>query len=136
MANSPISTVSNNPTGSIFNLAFLQGAGERAIKTGAQSVLAILTANTVVSEVPNVNALAIDWQLVLATFLGGVFFSIVFSVANPQFVAGTQAVLRAPEPVGGVSTPALAGLNPAQEPVTSEVVPAAPTVPAGSTTAG
>lgn len=131
MANSPITTVSNNPTGSIFNLAFLQGAAERSIKTGAQFVVGILLLSIVDlgNGQSSLNALELDWELLLGTFLGGALLSLATSVANPQFVGGTQALLKAPEPVGGLSTPATAGMTSPQlpaEPATSEVTPTAP----------
>lgn len=70
---------------------FWNGAAERAIKTGAQFVLAVLgigiTAGGIGSEEAQIiSAFAIDWLTVGGAFLGGAFASIAFSLAAPKHV--------------------------------------------------
>lgn len=102
MAENGTVTVSNNPEGSIFNRAFLAGAGERAVKTGAQAAVVFLGASFVAGD--QLNALTVDWVTLAGFFLGGVIVSFLTSVANPQFVAGAHEVVRVPDLVPPLSS--------------------------------
>lgn len=69
----------------MFKKAFWKGATERAIKTFAQTAVAVLTADTVVGLL-DVNAV----ELLSVAGLAAVV-SVLTSVANPDFVAGHVA---------------------------------------------
>lgn len=102
MAISASETVSKNPTHSLWNGAFWVGAVERAAKTAAQTVAAAVTVDVATGGL-GVDALSLDWLALLGLALGGAFYSLVFSVANPSFVAGVAEVVHVPEPVPGLS---------------------------------
>jgi hypothetical protein len=69
----------------MFKKSFWKGATERAIKTFAQTAVAVLTADTVVGLL-DVNAV----ELLSVAGLAAVV-SVLTSVANPDFVAGHVA---------------------------------------------
>lgn len=138
MANSPVDIISKNPEGSIFNLAFLQGAAERAVKTGVQFALGIVLLS--VTELGNgsatLNAFELDWELLAGTFLGGVILSLGTSVVNPEFVAGKLEIVRPPQSAGGADSPLQAGVipAPASRPVDDSVLPPAGVPDVGGST--
>jgi Putative lactococcus lactis phage r1t holin len=66
----------------LFTLAWVRGAAERAIKTAAQSLLAVL-------GVGGLGILDIDWAGTLSVAALAGLTSILTSVASPDFVAGT-----------------------------------------------
>jgi hypothetical protein len=65
----------------IWTAAFWKGAGERAIKTAAQALLAVF--------VVGVSVFDIDPQAALAIAATAVVASLLTSIANADFVAGT-----------------------------------------------
>jgi hypothetical protein len=69
----------------MFKKSFWKGATERAIKTFAQTAVAVLTADSVVGLL-DVNAV----ELVSVAGLAAIV-SVLTSVANPDFVAGHVA---------------------------------------------
>lgn len=135
MANAPIDIISKNPTGSIFNLDFLKGAAERAVKTGAQFVLGVLGFATLDAG-GSFNALDADYATLAGAFLGGVLLSFLFSVVNPEFVAGKLEIVRPPQSAGGADSPLKAGVvaPPATAPVDDEVLPPAGVPDVGGST--
>jgi hypothetical protein len=69
----------------MFKKAFWKGAAERAIKTFAQTAVAVLTADSVVGLL-DVNTVELVSVAGLAALV-----SVLTSVANPDFVAGNIA---------------------------------------------
>lgn len=66
----------------MFTLAFWKGAGERAIKTAAE----VLGSYFVVGLTP---LLGFDWVTALSVTGGSVVASLLLSLSNPSFTAGT-----------------------------------------------
>lgn len=102
MAISGSETISKNPAHSLWNKAFWVGAAERAIKTAAQTVAAAVTVDVATGGL-GVDALSLDWLALLGLALGGAFYSLIFSISNPSFVAGVAEIVHVPEPVPGLS---------------------------------
>lgn len=76
----------------IFTIAFLKGAGERAVKTFAQTLVALIGAGQLgVLDVDWVNALSIAGLAAIA--------SVLTSIGNADFTSGAPAM----EARGGVS---------------------------------
>jgi hypothetical protein len=65
----------------MFTLAFIKGAGERAIKTGAQTALAFFVIGTT-------GLLDLDWVALGSVAGAAVVASLLTSISNPDFVAG------------------------------------------------
>lgn len=72
---------------SMWTKAFWKGAGERAIKTFAQSFLSVFGVGTVV-EVTGSTLNTDTWLLALVSGAAAAALSVVMSVANPTFTAG------------------------------------------------
>ena len=66
----------------MFTLAFWKGAAERGIKTGAQTALAFFVVGTT-------SLIDFDWLALAGVSGAAVIFSVLTSLANPPFVAGT-----------------------------------------------
>lgn len=67
----------------IFTLAFLKGAGERAVKTFAQTLAGLLAAG-------QLGILDVDWTSVLSVAGLTAVASLLTSVGNADFTAGTD----------------------------------------------
>lgn len=67
----------------IWTTAFWKGAGERAIKTFFQTLIALVGTSTLVE--------AVDWQFVLSGSLLATGLSIATSIATADFTAGNVA---------------------------------------------
>lgn len=65
----------------IFTAAFWKGAAERAIKTFAQALAALIAAN-------GIGIVDVDWLNVLSIAALSAVASILTSIGNPGFVAG------------------------------------------------
>jgi hypothetical protein len=65
----------------IFTLAFLKGALERAIKTGAQTLAGYFIIGTT-------GVLDFDWAAALSVTAAAMIASLVTSIGNADFVAG------------------------------------------------
>lgn len=75
---------------------FWKGAAERALKTGAQFVLALLavgvTAGGLEAETADViSAFALDWSAIGSAFIGGMFISVMTSIVSPQVVPAVES---------------------------------------------
>lgn len=68
----------------LFTLAFLKGAAERAIKTGAQTALAFFVIGTT-------GLLDLDWVALGSVSGAAVIASLLTSIGNAGFVAGPPA---------------------------------------------
>ena len=66
----------------IFTLAFFKGAAERAIKTGAQTLAAYFVIGTT-------GVLDFDWVAALSITGAAVVASLLTSIGNADFTAGT-----------------------------------------------
>ena len=75
----------------LWTIAFWQGAGERAIKTFFQ-VLAALVGADASGIGQSVGLGDIDWQGMLSIAAMAALVSIFTSIANPDFVAGKDAL--------------------------------------------
>lgn len=62
----------------MFTKAFLQATLERAVKTWAQALVALLGAGAF-------NVLKVEWQEALATSAGAALISVLTSIASAQF---------------------------------------------------
>ena len=83
----------------IFTRAFLKGAGERAVKTAAQTLVAVLTAGEVIG------ILDVDWAGALGAAALAAVLSVLTSVGNADFTAGEQgAVVERPDGTLDVGT--------------------------------
>jgi len=69
----------------LFTLAFLKGASERAIKTFAQSVVALIGAG-------QLGVLDVDWVNVLSIAGLAAVASLLTSVGNADFTSGVDTV--------------------------------------------
>jgi hypothetical protein len=78
---------------SIFSVAWVKGAGERALKSFAQGALVGLGISTVTTGTDVPEILALPWAAALSTGLSMAALSIMTSIAQPEFTAGTP-----PEP--------------------------------------
>lgn len=67
---------------SIFTRAFWRAAGERAIKTAAQSAILVIAAD-------QVNALTVQWDDVGGFALGGAILSLLMSIGSDALTAGS-----------------------------------------------
>lgn len=67
---------------------FWQKALERAVKTGAQFVLLVVIGGNMLpdtsEQMVQVNAWLLDWQTIGGVFLGGVFVSLLTSLATSE----------------------------------------------------
>lgn len=84
---------------SIWSKKFWQAAGERAVKTAAQSALLVIGAD-------QFNAVAADWPEVGGFALGGLVLSLLMSVASDALGPGagpsaTGAEIVPPKPILG-----------------------------------
>lgn len=84
----------------IWTAAFWKGAAERAIKTGAQALAALLAAGST-------GLLDVDWGNALSVAGLAIVASVVTSIANPTFVSGdtsedADAEVDEAETVGGL----------------------------------
>lgn len=68
----------------LWTIDFWKGAAERALKTAAQVIVAMITVGTT-------GLLDIDWPAALSVAGAAALASLLTSVANPGFVAGTPA---------------------------------------------
>ena len=68
----------------IFTAAFWKGAGERAIKTTAQSAIAVLTADVT-------GLLDVNWVVTASVAGLAGLVSVLTSIASPEFVSGKPA---------------------------------------------
>lgn len=68
----------------IWTVAFWKGATERAVKTVAQSLVAVV-------GVTGVGLLSIDWTGALSVAAAAGLASLLTSIGSADFVAGTQA---------------------------------------------
>ena len=64
--------------------SFWKGAGERLVKTGAQTLAASVTVGTVVT--------AIDWRTALGLTVTAMIASLLTSIGNASFVAGPPQI--------------------------------------------
>ena len=78
----------------LWTIAFWRGAGERAVKTFFQ-VLSALVATDASGIGKTVGLGDIDWQAMLSIAALSALVSIFTSIANPDFVAGKDAVTEA-----------------------------------------
>lgn len=78
-------------TMSIWSKAFWQGAGERAIKTFAQSFIAVFGVGTA-ADLTGTTLSAETWLLALVSGAAAAALSVVMSIANPGFTAGETAL--------------------------------------------
>lgn len=69
----------------MFTTAFLKGAAERAIKTFAQSLLAVVS-------VTGLTFGAVDWGVALSAAGLAALASLLTSIVNPGFTAGAESV--------------------------------------------
>lgn len=91
------------PAGStLWTKPFWKGAVERAIKTFAQAFLAVFGVGTAV-EVTGSTLNAETWYLAAISGAAAAVLSLVMSLANTDFVAGTTASVSAPAAVGLVA---------------------------------
>jgi len=67
----------------MFTLSFWRGAAERGIKTGAQTALAFFVIGTT-------GLLELDWVALGSVAGAAVVASVLTSISNPEFVAGTN----------------------------------------------
>lgn len=74
----------------IFTLAFFKGLGERAIKTFAQALVAVIGAGTV-------GILDVDWTEALSVAALAALVSALTSIGNADFVAGKLPSVLPPE---------------------------------------
>jgi len=88
-------------SGNIWTGSFWKGAGERAVKTFAQAFLATFGISTTI-EVTGATLTAETWALAGLSGLAAAALSVVMSLANPSFVAGSPVALV-------VDIPAVAG---------------------------
>ena len=96
----------------MFTMAFWRAAAERAIKSGGQFALLVVTAGMVgIGSDLVVDAWLLDYKTVLGAFGGGVLYSLLSSLAtaavtdgNPS--AGSVEVLAVP---GATADPVAAG---------------------------
>ena len=68
----------------LFTLAFWQGAGERGLKTFAQSLVAIIGVGTL-------GLLDVDWPAALSVAALAAVVSLLTSVGNADFTSGVEA---------------------------------------------
>jgi len=80
----------------IFTLAFFKGLGERAIKTFAQALVAIIGAGTV-------GILDVNWTEALSVAALAALVSALTSIGNADFVAGTPAQVLAPDVIAAMN---------------------------------
>ncbi|MDK9332666.1 hypothetical protein FAM23868_002006 [Propionibacterium freudenreichii] len=64
----------------IWTLAFWKGAGERAIKTAAQTAVGLMGTSALIEEVP--------WAVVGSGTAFAVILSLITSIGNADFTAG------------------------------------------------
>jgi hypothetical protein len=81
---------------SIFTVAFARAAGERAVKTAAQSAILVIAAD-------QVNALTVAWVEVGGFALGGAVLSLLTSIGSDALTSGdgpslTDAEVLPPTP--------------------------------------
>lgn len=76
----------------LFSTAFWKDAAERAIKTGAQSILLALGGGVV-------DAFALDWRILAGAGLGGALLSLLTSIGSGAYTdGGTASLTKAVEP--------------------------------------
>jgi len=73
----------------MFTLAFLKGAGERALKTFAQTLLGYFVVGTT-------GLIGFDWAGALSVAGAAALASVLTSIANPEFVSGAPVVEDGP----------------------------------------
>ena len=112
----------------IWTIAFWQGAGERAIKTAAQTFLATVGVNTLVS------LSAINWKVDASITAVATILSLITSIGNASFVAAAvpppapaPAVVATPVPV-----PVVAAAPPVAAAVAAPIVAPVVTIPANA----
>ncbi|MDK9343241.1 holin [Propionibacterium freudenreichii] len=64
----------------IWTLAFWKGAGERAIKTAAQTAVGLMGTSALIQQVP--------WAVVASGTAFAVILSLITSIGNADFTAG------------------------------------------------
>ena len=72
----------------IWSAAFWRGAGERMIKTAAQALLAVI-------GVGAVGIMDVDWGGALSAAALAAVLSLITSIGNADFTAGTDPARRA-----------------------------------------
>ncbi len=80
----------------IFTLKFWRGAGERAIKTGAQTFTAVFSLQ-VLNVITPAAAGQLPWASAAITAGVAALLSIFTSIGNADFTAGTSTARRALE---------------------------------------
>lgn len=82
----------------IWTLAFWKGAGERAIKTAAQTAVGLMGTSALIEQVP--------WAVVASGTAFAVILSLITSIGNASFTAGVPTTAKglAPETVGKAGT--------------------------------
>ena len=101
----------------MFTTAFLKGTTERAVKTFAQSLLAVVS-------VTGLTFGAIDWGVALSAAGLAALASILTSIVNPGFTAGEDAELIEAQAVAAANASAQASDTEAQEAETVDELPA------------
>ena len=74
----------------IWSKAFLRGAGERAIKTWFQTLVALIGTSAVILQ-------DVDWLYILSGATLAAVLSLATSVGNADFTAGEPAARALPE---------------------------------------
>lgn len=80
----------------IFTIAFFKGLGERAIKTFAQALVAIIGAGTV-------GILDVNWTEALSVAALAALVSALTSIGNADFVAGKPAEVLDPDVIAAMN---------------------------------
>ena len=73
----------------IWTLAFWKGAGERAIKTAAQTAIGLMGTSALIEQVP--------WAIVASGTAMAVVLSLITSIGNASFTAGLPTTAKGPE---------------------------------------
>jgi len=70
----------------IWTLAFWKGAGERAIKTAAQTAIGLMGTSALIEQVP--------WAIVASGTAMAVVLSLITSIGNASFTAGLPTTAK------------------------------------------
>ena len=70
----------------IWTLAFWKGAGERAIKTAAQTAIGLMGTSALIEQVP--------WTVVASGTAMAVVLSLITSIGNASFTAGVPTIAK------------------------------------------
>lgn len=74
-------TAENNGSSAMWSGRFWQGAGERTIKTGAQTLVALIGTEAV-------GVTSLDWPQMLSVAATAMLLSVLTSIGNADFTAG------------------------------------------------